>query len=78
MECDLPSAGECSHSPLIHSPTVFDYALIDCADIIFVTIRHYEHNFYLFSEKGTASIICTSAWLVLQQKIVIELSDQCL
>ena len=36
-------------------------ALIDFDSIIFSIIFHHEHNFDLFSEKSTVSIICTLA-----------------
>ena len=32
-------------------------ALIDCASVFFAIIRHYEHNFHLFSEKKSAAVI---------------------
>ena len=44
-------------TPFLHNVSLFELGLIDCANIIFSIIRHYWHNFHLFSRKSTASII---------------------
>ena len=37
-----------------HSPKL---GFEDCANTMFGIIRHYEHNFHVFPEKSTASLI---------------------
>ena len=54
-------------TPQNHISSLKSNPLIDCAGIIFGIIRHYKHNFPLFSEKINAPLFTLLASFATQK-----------